>query len=345
MTSASKPRVVVAGGNGITGLSIVNGLLRSGKFRVAASVRSADKPGVQDLKSRGVEILVCGDYTKATHDELVKLLAGTDILISTIHALALEAQRPLFAAAKEAGVQRVVPDDFASHAPPGVMFMNDIKLGIREYIRQLGLNHTFIEVGFWYQFVLPFPPSYAGRPYADISHHFRGPGNVRTAVTAVESIGDFVARIIDDPRTINQTVFVWEDEVTEEDLFRIAKEKCGDPEGLQRLTVKVSAEEIQARIDAAIAGGEATIGIRLYNEYNRSQFVRGDNTRENVVRDGALDAQELYPDMYPRKSVAEFAESWYPNPPMPYPEERMEQFRTLKIAPGSQDEDGKPEGT
>ena len=59
--------------------------------------------------------------------------------------------------------------------------------------------------------------------------------------------------------------------------------------------------------------------------------MRGDNTVENAVKDGALNSKELYPDMYPRKSVAEFAETWYPNPPYPYPEESMEQFKTLKL--------------
>ncbi|KAI4518959.1 NAD(P)-binding protein [Schizophyllum commune Loenen D] len=332
MSSDSKPRVVVAGGTGVTGLSIVNGLLRSGNYRVAVIVRSPNKPVVQDLMNRGVEILVCADYNKASHAELVQLLAGTDVLIATVHAYVLDAQRPLFAAAKKAGVKRVVPDDFSAHTPPGVMLMADKKHAIRDYIRELGIGYTFIEVGFWYEFVLPFPPSYAGHPYADLSHDFKGPGNVPLAVTASESIGDFVARIISDPRTLNHSVFVWEDQLTVADLFRIAEEKCGDPEGLRRVTRRVSAEEIQANIDAGIAGGEATIGVRLLNEYNRSLYVRGDNTVENAVKDGALNAKELYPDMYPRKSVAEFAETWYPNPPYPYPEESMEQFKTLKLS-------------
>ena len=88
-------------------------------------MRTPTKPAVVDFKNRGVEILVCSDLTTATHAELVKLLDGADILVSTVHAMMLDAQRPLFAAAKEAGVKRVVPDDFSSHAPPGAMLLND----------------------------------------------------------------------------------------------------------------------------------------------------------------------------------------------------------------------------
>ena len=59
--------------------------------------------------------------------------------------------------------------------------------------------------------------------------------------------------------------------------------------------------------------------------------MRGDNTVENAVRDGALDSRVLYPDMYPRRSIAEFAaEKWYPNPKYPYPEDTLKQYDPIK---------------
>ena len=112
--------------------------------RVAVIVRSPNKPVVQDLKNRGVEILVCADYNKATHAELMQLLAGTDVLIATVHAYVLDAQRPLFAAAKEAGVKRVVPDDFSAHTPPGVMLMAD-KVGSLSLSDLPAANKSIIE--------------------------------------------------------------------------------------------------------------------------------------------------------------------------------------------------------
>ncbi|KAL1730828.1 hypothetical protein EV714DRAFT_210173 [Schizophyllum commune] len=326
-----KPRVFVFGANGATGISIVNGLLRSGNYRVAAVVRSPNKPAVVDFKNRGVEIVISPSLDTATHEELVKLLTGVDIVVSAIHVFALEAQRPLFAAAKEAGVKRVVPCDFGTHAPPGVMLIKDRKLAIQEYIRQLGIGYTFIDVGYWYQALLPYPPSYAGNPLADVNFQYRGPGNVPIAGTDLDHIGDFTARILSDPRTLNQSVFVWEDQVTADDLFRIAEEKCGDPEGLRRVTVKVDEDEIRTKLKEGIEGGEATLVLRILYEYSLSLFIRGDNTVENAVRDGELDSRVLYPDMYPRRSIAEFAaEKWYPNPKYPYPEDTLKQYDPIK---------------
>ncbi|KAL1727084.1 hypothetical protein EV714DRAFT_286742 [Schizophyllum commune] len=330
MSDANKPLVVVAGATGATGTSVINGLLRSGNYRVAAIVRSADKPAVVDFKNRGVEILICPDLAKATHAELVELLKGADFVVSTVHAVILSAQRALFAAAKEAGVKRVVPDDFSSHAPPGAMLLNDIKLGIRDYIRELGIGYTFIEVGLWYESLLPYPPSYGGNPLADMSMLFRGSGDVPTACTALASIGDFVARILLDPRTLNQTVFVWEDERTEADFFRIAEERCGDPAAFRARIVRVPADALAAQVEEAKAKGDAGIAMRFFLEYGYSTFVRGDNTRERAVKDGALDARVLYPEMYPRKGVEEFAETFYPNPPYPWPEETIKAWTQLQ---------------
>ncbi|KAI4521103.1 NAD(P)-binding protein [Schizophyllum commune Loenen D] len=327
MAESEKPRVVVVGATGLTGTSIVNGLLRANNYRVAAVVRSATKPAALEFQKRGAELLVCSDLAKATHEELVALLNGADILISAIYAFILDAQRPLFAAAKEVGVSRVIPCDFGTHAPPGSMLLNDKKLAVRDYIKELGLNHTFIEVGLWYQVLLPYPPSYTDNPVAHASRQYRGPGNIPCAATDLDNIGVFVARIINDPRTLNKTVFVWEDQVTVADLFRIAEAKCGDAEGLRKATIKLSADDIEAQVQASIAAGEAGIQLRSFVEYSRSVCVRGDNTVENAVRDGALDARELYPDLYPRKSVEEFADTWYPNPPYVWNEDVIDKLR------------------
>ena len=157
-----------------------------------------------------------------------------------------------------------------------------------------------------------------------MSYLYRGPGDVPTAVTALASIGTFVARIIADPRTLNQTVFVYDDHVTTADLFRIAEAKCGDAEGLRKITVRLTAEDLQKQIAETTAGGTKAEPLRWYAEYGYSLFVRGDNTVAQAKKDGALDAKELYPDLYPRKSVEEFAgTSWNPKPQHPWPEETV----------------------
>jgi hypothetical protein len=76
-------------------------------------------------EEQGIELRVA-DVNKESHEKLVDMLRGVDILVSVVAAEAIESQRPLFAAAKDAGVQRVVPSEFATPAEPGVMNLMDL---------------------------------------------------------------------------------------------------------------------------------------------------------------------------------------------------------------------------
>ena len=64
--------------------------------------------------------------------------------------------------------------------------------------------------------------------HAEFSHTFVGSGNVPFAVTDLFHIGDYVRRVIADERTLNQTVFIWEDEVTLNKTWAVAVAKLGD---------------------------------------------------------------------------------------------------------------------
>ncbi|KAL1694006.1 hypothetical protein GGG16DRAFT_88029 [Schizophyllum commune] len=312
-SSESKPRVVVIGATGSTGTSIVNGLLRSGNFRVAVVVRSASKPVVVDFQERGAEVLVHPDLTKASHDELVALFTGADIVVSALTAYLLDTQRPLFAAAKDAGVKRVVPCDWSSHAPPGAMLLQDMKYDIQNYIRELGLGYTVIEVGIWLQVLLPYPPSYAGRSgIVRLSHTFHEPGEVPTAGTDINNIGAWVTLILADARTLNRTVFVWEAQATQRELYRLAAAKGVDADALDKVVTKTTEAELKAKVDEGAKAGPTALRTRALPEYAYSMWYRGDNTVERAVQDGALDARALYPERHVL-SLDEFAQSWYGN--------------------------------
>jgi hypothetical protein len=86
--------------------------------------RAAGNPHVQQWKLQGVEEKVI-DVGAASHIDLVRLLKGVDIIVSLVAAFALETQVPLFAAAKDAGVKRVVPSDFGPSYPPGRLYIGD----------------------------------------------------------------------------------------------------------------------------------------------------------------------------------------------------------------------------
>ncbi|PIL29521.1 hypothetical protein GSI_08329 [Ganoderma sinense ZZ0214-1] len=144
MTTEKLPLVLIVGGTGWTVTSILQGLLKSGNFRISALVRPASvpKPSTQSLKAQGVEIRV-GDLT----DRVAKLTAALTGVTAD-----------LFTAAKAVGtVTRVVPCDFASAGAPGVRALRDMvrppspfsqsspshpHLPSRSRTRSRTLNHT-----------------------------------------------------------------------------------------------------------------------------------------------------------------------------------------------------------
>ena len=82
------------------------------------------KPETERLRAAGVEIRE-GDVTD-DYEKLRKVVEGVDILISAVYALVVPLQRDIFRAAKEAGVKRVVPCDFATPGAKGVRSYHDI---------------------------------------------------------------------------------------------------------------------------------------------------------------------------------------------------------------------------
>lgn len=63
-----------------------------------------------------------------------------------------------------------------------------------------------------------------------------GDGEVPNLLTDLRDIGKFVARIIDDERTINKGVFGWGDLLTENQIYSLLEEISG--EKLDRQTVR-----------------------------------------------------------------------------------------------------------
>ncbi|KAF8920539.1 NAD-P-binding protein [Mucidula mucida] len=303
MSTTTKPFVLIVGGAGQTGRVITKALLKEGKFQVALLVRpsSVNKPLVKELQTAGAEIRI-GDITEAP-EKIEAFLQGVDILVSLV--LAMIDQKPLFRAAKKVGVGRVVPSDFGPYAPRGVMTMQDIKLGVRDYIKELGLPYTFIEVGWWLQGLFPYP--HATPENFFITKTYVGDRQKKVLYTELNSIGTFVARILADPRTLNQTVITYDGEASLNDVSPVVNRISG--EDFSDFT-RVPDEEIFARMKSN------DVGTKVVSEYWNSLYIRGDNTLANAVAGGSLDARKLYPDV-PVASVEQAAKEFYANPPIP----------------------------
>ncbi|KAI4526433.1 NAD(P)-binding protein [Schizophyllum commune Loenen D] len=316
--SQTKPLVVVFGSTGETGQSIVQGLLNSGAFRVTAVVRDPTKATAVKVAGWGAT-LVKADLEDVSQERLQEILKAADIVISTVPPPLLEAQTKIVDAAKAAGVKRFVPDDFGTEAPKGVLRLHDRKLAIRDYIKASGVSYTFIEVGWWKQLFIPFPPSLTGT-VPDSTRQFPGKGDAPVAVTDLHHIGSYVARVLQDERTLNQRVFIWEDEATLDEAWAIAEKMFG--EEILKLK-KVIPEEIFIRQLAAVRAAtppDAPYSVVLSSvEYANSLYIRGDNTPEKAKASGALLFRELYPDVK-TQSYKDFAEAFYKAPYVPYAE-------------------------
>ncbi|KAJ6479676.1 hypothetical protein C8R45DRAFT_1063245 [Mycena sanguinolenta] len=295
MTS-SKPCVLLLGATGETGGSILNGLLEyPDAFNVEALVRpsSAEKAAVKALAERGVEIRV-GD-TDGPIEDLVGLLAGVDVLTAFRGAIdpgSLLAQIQLATAAKDAGVKRFVPCAFTTVTPPGgVMRLRDSKEQVYQHIRKLYLPYTIIDVGYWFQISFPTLPSgrvdYAAVVKPNVEVH--AGGSKPTMITDLRDIRRFVALIINDPRTLNHSVFAYGDFLSENEIFELTESLSG--EKIERKYV--SADDIMAAREVPGRGAYAA-------DYEYSKYVRGDNTPGYASYLGYLNAKELYPDFKPK---------------------------------------------
>ncbi|OCB85053.1 NAD-binding protein [Sanghuangporus baumii] len=324
----AKQSVIVIGATGVTGSSIVTGLLENGSFVVIAGTRpsSASKPRVEALKARGVEIRII-DLENWTVDQIAESLNGVDTVISTIFFAEIPRQKLLVDACKKAGVKRFVPDDWATVCVRGVRQLYDQvilfdnsewrssrivilvlsqKLAIRDYVKEIGISYTFIDIGWWMQLTPPLIDIKFPLPVMKKAMTSRtGSGNVKCAVTDNRDIGKFVARIIADDRTLNQYVFCWSQEVTLNETIALAERISGS---------KIDIENINADEMAKLVK-DSSDKDRTATEYVYSLWVLGDNTVENAKKEeygGALDARELYPDIGKElKTIEDFAKEFY----------------------------------
>ncbi len=210
------------------------------------------------------------------------------------------------------------------------------KLAIREFVQELGVPYTFIDVGWWMQLSLPLPARSTTYMKAKTYEIF-GDGSNRLLVTDLRHIGAHAARIVADPRTLNHAVMIWEDQPTQLEAHEIGERFSGEGESLkaQRQFVRmlflgnvtvlethvsrciqVPADEALQWISegkAELARGVTTPEVVLkvsWNLYMYSMHILAENTLENAKRLGYLDYRALYPDV-PRHTLEDFAKEFY----------------------------------
>jgi len=262
-------------------------------------------------RSKGVDIRTF-DLDNFKPEDAEALFTGIDVVIAAFQFTHVHIQYALIDAAKKVGVKRFVPCDWATPCVKGVREMFDLKLAVREYLQQSGVGYTFVDVGWWMQLLLP-PYSRESSMYPDLPQFAEwvrskyGNYNTRAAVTDLGDIGKFVARIIDDSRTLNQYVFCWGDEVTQ----ATAIETVDELSPIKIEFIHHDEDKILRIIEKAKVDKD-TFTLAQW-QYSYSLWVREDNLVDKAKKTeygGALDARELYPNFEP-KSFRQVAEKFY----------------------------------
>jgi len=294
---ATKPYVLIIGGSGKTGRSILNGLLEDGHYRIGVLVRpeSLAKPATFEIKAKGVDIVV-GDISQP--DKLD--LSHVDIIVSAIYFSLLLDQIPLIKHAKSSGVKRFIPCDWGTASDPsGDMALREVKETVRQAVKNSGIPYTFIDVGWWYQVALP----------GGVIKHRYGNGDVKTAFTDSNDIGKFVAKILSDDRTIGKYVFIWGEELSQNEIISVANKYSKTEVAWEQ---QVSHDEVKQQIKqlrdnlTEKNGRISTFNLGnsdfelLVLEYAFNCYIAGHNTVHRAKEIyGALDARELYPNIKP----------------------------------------------
>ncbi|KAF0635208.1 hypothetical protein FPSE5266_12219 [Fusarium pseudograminearum] len=284
-------KVAILGATGQNGSSIVNGLLASTetRFDITALVRpsSLKKPNVIELQGKGVSIMSFS--INDPEDHLVDQLKGIEVLI----VCCLLDEIVLASVAKKAGVKRYIPCFYAAVMPRGVQSLRDNKEIILDHIQRLHLPYTVIDVGWWYQISLPRLPS--GRIDRNLFLYngaIGGTGDIPSARTDSRDVGIYVARIITDPRTLNQKVFAYTELLTQHELYDAVEKVSG--EKLERKYR--SAKEIDDGI-ARIKDNPKTMFDYCQLTYQKSFDIMGENTPEYARYLGYQIGKDLYPDV------------------------------------------------
>ncbi|XP_010540735.1 PREDICTED: pinoresinol reductase 1-like [Tarenaya hassleriana] len=220
--SGGKTRVLVVGGTGYIGKRIVRACLAEGHetYVLQRPEIGLDIEKVQMLmsfKKLGAK-LVEGSFSD--HRSLVSAVKLADVVISAMSGVHFRShnillQLKLIDAIKEAGnVKRFLPSEYGMDPsrmgkalPPGRETFDE-KMEVRKAIEAAGIPHTYVLgacfaayfAGNLSQMETLIPPKETVNIYGD--------GNVKVVFVDEDDMARYIAKTVNDPRTVNKTVYV-----------------------------------------------------------------------------------------------------------------------------------------
>ncbi|KAE8704191.1 Isoflavone reductase-like protein [Hibiscus syriacus] len=294
---AEKSKVLIIGGTGYIGKFIVEASAKEGHptfALVRESTISDPVKGkiVENFKNLGVHILIGDLYD---HDSLVKAIKQVDVVISTVGQMQIADQVKIISAIKEAGnVKRFLPSEFGTdvdlnNAIEPAKSAFGIKAQIRRAIEAEGIPYTYVPANCFAAYFLPTlsQPGATSPPRDKVV--IQGDGNAKAVFNDESDIGTYTIKTVDDPRTLNKTLFIRPPKNTYsfnelvslwEKLIGKTIEKTYVPE-----------EQLLKQIQ------ESPIPINIFLAISHSIFVNGDGANFEIKPSIGFEASELYPEV------------------------------------------------
>ncbi|XP_047970791.1 isoflavone reductase homolog [Salvia hispanica] len=297
-----KSRILVVGGTGYMGRRIVKASLAEGHptYILRRPEIGMDIEKLQvllEFKRQGA-VLVEGSFSD--HQSLVEAVKQVDVVVCTMSGVHFRShnllmQLKLVDAIKEAGnIKRFLPSEFGMdpaqmmHAlePGRVTF--DEKMTVRKAIEAANIPRTYISancfggyfVGNLSQMGTLLPPKDKVLIYGD--------GNAKAVFMDEDDIATYTIKSIDDPRTLNKTVYIRPPEniLSQRELVQIWENLSGNT--LERTSI--SGQDFLALMKDADYAGQVGLG-HFYHI-----FYEGCLTSFEIGEDGE-EASRLYPEV------------------------------------------------
>jgi hypothetical protein len=182
---------------GQVGSYITHALLATGKHNLTAITRAESNSVLPDgVIRRNV------DYND--HESIVSALRGHDFLVISMSVFAPDAQPKLIAAAKDAGVKWIMPNEYGIDYEKFSKTGEDTKLGppavaIRQSIRAAGLNFVSLACSFWYEFSLAGTSARYGFDFAKREVTFFDDGETKITTSTWLQCGRALAALLSLP--------------------------------------------------------------------------------------------------------------------------------------------------
>ncbi|XP_010428541.1 PREDICTED: isoflavone reductase homolog P3-like isoform X2 [Camelina sativa] len=260
---------------------------------------------VQRFKDLGVTILH-GDLND--HESLVKAIKQVDVVISAVGSKQILDQTKIISAIKEAGnVKRFLPAEFGvdvertSAVEPAKSFFAR-KVQIRKAIEAERIPYTYIvsncSAGFYLRTLVQFESSLISHTrdkviiFGEDSVPPRdkvtilGDGSAKVVINKEEDIAAYTIRTVDDPRTLNKTLYIKppKNTLSTNDMVTLWEKKIG--KSLEK--THISEEQILKSIQ---------VPIDVFKSINHSIYVKGDLTSFTIEPSFGVEASQLYPDI------------------------------------------------